>query len=263
MKIPSLTKELKIPFYLSLALHAIIIVFVFAVFSIPTEVKNVAMQPGNPAPSQPIVQAITINSADVQQEMKRIQDQAMARKAAQQAAQQKLAQQQAQLREQQQRAAAAMAALKSQQAALAKAQAAEQQKLAQQQAQAKRQQAEQALQAQADAEQKSLAAARAKQVASTVDKYNALILNAIYPNFIVNPKQKDLSTDVLISVAPDGTVLNVSVQQTSGVTVFDRAAVSAVYKSSPLPVPKDPQAFAVFKQFKLTLKPINIVNTGN
>jgi colicin import membrane protein len=48
------------------------------------------------------------------------------------------------------------------------------------------------------------------------------------------------------------------VQKSSGIAAFDNSAVAAVYKSSPLPVPKDPQAFGVFRSFKLTLKPENI-----
>jgi colicin import membrane protein len=107
-------------------------------------------------------------------------------------------------------------------------------------------------------QQQALAAGRAKRINLEVSKYNSLILNAIYPNWIVNDKQKNLSTDLLINLAANGTVLNVTVQKSSGLASFDRAAVAAVYKSSPLPVPKDPQAFAVFKEFKLTLKPENI-----
>lgn len=257
-------KRFTTPFLLAVLLHVVIFIFVFFTLSFPNQPTSMP----SPAPEQQhIVKAVTVNQAQVDQEMARIKQEQQAAKVAQQAREQKLAQQRAEAQRQQERAAKALAALKAEQARLAQQkqqQAAQEQKLAQQKAQQqklqKQQQAQQELQQKLQAEQQELAAANAKRVAGEVNKYNALILNAIYPNWIVNDKQKNLSTDLLISLAPDGSVLNVTVAQGSGSANFDRSAVAAVYKSSPLPVPKDPQAFAQFRQFRLTLKPENIVS---
>jgi colicin import membrane protein len=275
-------------FLYALLLHLAIIFLVFFSVHFSSTPMSAASAPSeNPTK---IVEAVAVNQTQVQQEVQKIQQERAAK--AQQAVEQErqLQQQQAALKQQQQVAAKAKAALaaqqtalKQQQAALAKAQQqqadkaaalqAQQQAVAKAAAVAKAQQqsqqqaAQQALQQklqqdQADtqaAAQAAQATAQAKQqaaqMAGTVNKYNALILAAIHPNWIISDKQKDLSTDVLISLAPDGSVLSVQVQKSSGSTAFDNSAVAAVYKSSPLPVPSDPQAFAVFRQFKLTLHP--------
>lgn len=264
-------KRFLTPFLFAVLLHVVVFIFIFFTLSFPSSTPT--MPSAAPQPNANVVKAITVNQAQVDQEVARIQKEQQAQKAAQQAREQRVVQQQAEARRQQDRAAKALAAVKAEQAHLAqqKQQAAQQalenqkqqEKLAQQKAQqqklVKQQEAQQELQQKLQAEQQELAAANAKRVAGIVNKYNALILNAIYPNWIVNDKQKNLSTDLLINVAPDGSVLNVTVAQSSGSANFDRSAVAAVYKSSPLPVPKDPQAFAEFRQFRLTLKPENIL----
>ena len=129
------------------------------------------------------------------------------------------------------------------------------------QAELRKQQAEKELQAKLAAEQKAREAAiHAKAIKSLVMKYTQLIRNAISPNWIILDKKKNISTDVLINLAKDGTVLNVTVVRSSGSAAFDRSAVTAVYKSSPLPVPKDPQALAQLRQFKLTMDPHDLSN---
>ncbi|MSP52793.1 MAG: cell envelope integrity protein TolA [Gammaproteobacteria bacterium] len=261
-------KRFLTPFLFAILLHVVVFIFIF--FSISFSSQPTSMP--SAAPEQiNIVKAVTVNQAQVDQEIAHLQQQQAAAKAAQQAREQQAAQQRLEAKRETERAAKALAAVKAEKALLAqqKQQAAQQQqKLAQQKAQQdqenlkrqKQQAAQQELQQKLQAEQQELAAANAKRVAGLVNKYNALILNAIYPNWIVNDKQKNLSTDLLINLASDGSVLNVTVAQSSGSANFDRSAVAAVYKSSPLPVPQDPQAFAEFKQFRLTLKPDNIVS---
>ena len=257
-------KRFMTPFLLAVLLHVVLFIFVFFTISFPS---HPTLMPSAAPEQVNVVKAVTVNQAQVDQEMARIQQQNDAAKAAQRAQEQRAVQQRAEAKRQQDRAEKALAAVKAEQARLTQQkqqQAAQQQKLAQQKAQQQKQQKQQAaqqeLQQKLQAEQQELAAANAKRVAGEVNKYNALILNAIYPNWIVNDKQKNLSTDLLINLAPDGSVLNVTVATSSGSANFDRSAVAAVYKSSPLPVPKDPQAFAQFRQFRLTLKPDNIVS---
>ena len=58
---------------------------------------------------------------------------------------------------------------------------------------------------------------------------------------------KALRCQFLIRLAPGGVVLDVVLQQGSGNAAFDRSAQTAIYKASPLPVPKDS---ALFDQFQ-------------
>jgi len=266
------------PFLFAILLHVIVFVFVFFAFNSapkPQPTANVAKHK-----SIHIVNAVAVNQTEVAQEVQRLKQQQQQRLARHKAEQRKLYQQKLALQQQRQRAEKAQRALKleavrlrerrqalaNQQAKLKKQQAVRAAQLKKQQAakQAllKKQQAEKALQAKLAAERKAEAAARAKRLNSLVDKYTALILNAIYPNWIVSSNQKQLSMDVLINLAANGTVLNVRIERSSGSAVFDRSAVAAIYKSSPLPVPKDPQALAVFHQLRLTMQPEDIVNKG-
>lgn len=89
-----------------------------------------------------------------------------------------------------------------------------------------------------------------------VDKYKALILQAIEQNWILPPEvNQPLCAELLIHLAPDGTVLEVSVSHTSGNAKFDQSALLAVQKASPLPVPDDFQTFQMFRELRLSVKP--------
>lgn len=93
-----------------------------------------------------------------------------------------------------------------------------------------------------------------------VNKYTALITQAIGENWNVPPLvNKSLETVLLIRLSPDGMVLDVKVSKSSGDAALDSSARIAVLKSSPLPVPEKAKDFEVFKQFSLTVSPKNIV----
>jgi len=110
------------------------------------------------------------------------------------------------------------------------------------------------------AEQNHRNALHAAQVQGTIDRYQALILQSISQNWMIPPGiDKQLSCTLNIQLAPDGSVLNVSLSQSSGNVLLDRSAVAAVYKSSPLPVPKDSDAFETFRNFDLLVKPEDIL----
>ncbi|MBN1684012.1 MAG: cell envelope integrity protein TolA [Gammaproteobacteria bacterium] len=97
----------------------------------------------------------------------------------------------------------------------------------------------------------------AEQQAQTIlDKYKTMILNTIGQHWIM-PKNvnKNLSTQLLIHLAPGGMVLNVDVIKSSGDSVLDRSVITAIWKSSPLPVPNDPLMFDQFRLLHLTVKP--------
>lgn len=125
----------------------------------------------------------------------------------------------------------------------------DQQKLLQQQLAQEQQQLSQA----------AASAARDKAWQTEIDKYKALIVQAIGQNWIVpEGTDKNLSCQLLIQVAPGGAVLNVQIAQSSGNDGLDTSAINAVYKASPLPVPADPQLFDKFRQLRLTVRPENI-----
>lgn len=106
--------------------------------------------------------------------------------------------------------------------------------------------------AQANAEQ-------AASMAGEINKYKALILNAISRQWIF-PDNVDpnLSSKFRIRLAPDGMVLEVSLLKSSGDSILDRSAQTAIYKASPLPVPHDPATFNQFRDINLTVRPTQI-----
>lgn len=123
---------------------------------------------------------------------------------------------------------------------------------------------EKSLQQQLLQEQKRLASVMSQQTRGVVDKYKALILQTISQNWIIpNNVDKHLTAQLLIRVAPGGLVLDVQLIKSSGDETLDRSARAAVFKSSPLPVPTDTEAFAAFKQFVLKVKPENVMSTDN
>lgn len=124
-----------------------------------------------------------------------------------------------------------------------------------------------AVQAKADLLQKQQAAAaqqaisdaaNAARVAGEVDKYKAMIINAISQQWIL-PQNVDssMSSQFRIRLAPNGSVLEVSLIRSSGDPILDRSAQSAIYKASPLPVPNDPTTFNLFRDISLTVRPTN------
>ena len=99
-------------------------------------------------------------------------------------------------------------------------------------------------------------AERQARIAGVVDKYKALIVNAIGRNWIL-PENVDstLSSQFRIRLAPDGAVLEVTLTRSSGDSLLDRSAQTAIYKASPLPVPTDAETFNMFRDISLTVRP--------
>jgi colicin import membrane protein len=102
-------------------------------------------------------------------------------------------------------------------------------------------------------------AAKRARIAGEVDRYKAMIVNAISRRWIL-PDNVDsgLSSKFRIRLAPDGEVLEVSLIRSSGDPVLDRSAQTAIYKASPLPVPTDPDTFNLFRDISLTVRPENV-----
>lgn len=101
---------------------------------------------------------------------------------------------------------------------------------------------------------------RAEQarIAGVVDKYKALILNAISQKWILPENANStMYSQFRIRLAPSGVVLDVSLIRSSGDAVLDRSAKDAIYKASPLPVPTDTKSFNLFRDISLTVRPGN------
>ncbi len=96
-----------------------------------------------------------------------------------------------------------------------------------------------------------------------VNKYAALIKQAIESHWLLPPDiNKKLSCELMIRLAPNGTVLDVQITRSSGDPALDRSARAAVMKASPLPVPTEHKAFLSFREFALKVKPENILANG-
>jgi colicin import membrane protein len=123
-----------------------------------------------------------------------------------------------------------------------------------------REQAEKSLRQQLLDEEIKFQAQESRAAEGVVNQYKALILQAISEHWII-PTQtnKKLTCELMIHLAPGGTVLTVQVIRTSGDVPLDNSARAAVLKASPLPVPKEPQLFASFRQFVLKVKPENVL----
>lgn len=162
-----------------------------------------------------------------------------------------------------------LANLKQQQIQLQKQQAQEKQRLTEslqkQQKEDAAAKAERALVAQEEARRKAQQIAqqqaaqeqqRSAQMSGEVNKYKALIIQAISQHWIL-PDHVDpqLFSQFRIQLAPTGKVLSVSLIKSSGDPVLDRSAQAAIYKASPLPVPSDSKVFNLFRDISLTVRP--------
>ena len=121
-----------------------------------------------------------------------------------------------------------------------------------------REQAEHEAKAKADAQAKANAAREAalqRELASeeegeaiqrsgVVDEYRALLVQTIERNWIRPPSAKSgLECTLDVTQAPGGSVLNVTIGACNGDQAVRESVANAVYRSSPLPAPRDPRAF--------------------
>lgn len=118
-----------------------------------------------------------------------------------------------------------------------------------------------ALQKQIAAKQAVITQQRSQAIHGIVDQYKGLILEAISKQWLVPlGVEPTLSCRLMISLGSHGQVQNVLLLKSSGNALLDQSAIAAVYKASPLPLPSDAEAAALFKQFSLTLKPEQVLD---
>lgn len=100
--------------------------------------------------------------------------------------------------------------------------------------------------------------AGAAHVQGELDKYKALIIQAISQHWLIpDDVRPDLSCELLIKVDPSGEVLSVEIARSSGDVALDRSARAAVFKAGLLPVPKEAEVFDRFRELRLTVRPEN------
>ncbi|MCB1827256.1 MAG: cell envelope integrity protein TolA, partial [Coxiellaceae bacterium] len=120
------------------------------------------------------------------------------------------------------------------------------------------------MQQQLSAEKSQLAKAKALQVRGEIDRYKAGILRAIGQKWVVpGGANKELSSVYQIHLGPGGVVIDVELLRSSGNAALDRSAKVAIFKASPLPVPKDPALFDNFRELRLTVSPKTVVKENN
>lgn len=114
---------------------------------------------------------------------------------------------------------------------------------------------------QAQQERMRINSEREQKAQGVVDKYKALVLQAIGEHWLIpNGVDKKLATELVIYLAPGGAVLDTEIYKSSGNVALDNSARAAVFKASPLPVPTDAEGFKFFRRFVLVFRPMYFQN---
>ena len=99
-----------------------------------------------------------------------------------------------------------------------------------------------------EAMRKQLEREQRQQDNKTLQNIVAEIYQVVTGNFNKTGLPKGLECVLSVQTIPGGEVISVTVNKSSGNEVFDRRAVTAVEKASPLPLPADP---AIFDRLRL------------
>lgn len=107
-----------------------------------------------------------------------------------------------------------------------------------------------------DEEQQRQQTALAARAASLAGQYKELIRQKVSRNWIKPPGvTTGLQCVVRVRLVLSGEVIQATVVQSSGNTVFDRSVENAVYKSAPLPIPKEQDLFEFFREIEFKFIP--------
>ena len=66
-----------------------------------------------------------------------------------------------------------------------------------------------------------------------------------------------LKVVLVVKVAPSGEVLDVIIRRSSGNFIYDRSVQNAILKTSPLPIPQNPQYYPHYREFVFNFSPPN------
>lgn len=90
---------------------------------------------------------------------------------------------------------------------------------------------------------------------SEVDKFKAEFAAAIEDNRILSAVfTGDMRCKVRIRLLPDGSILNVSVMQSSGNSAYDDMSIKAVYKTAPFSMPDDKELYEQLRDIVLSFR---------
>ena len=100
-----------------------------------------------------------------------------------------------------------------------------------------------------------------QQTIAVIKKYSDRIESSISNNFISTNEDiaKNLSCKVKIFLSPSGEVIKTQLIKSSGDQYFDKRAILAIKKSSPLPVPDDKKIFNKMSEIILNCKPQTLI----
>ncbi len=106
------------------------------------------------------------------------------------------------------------------------------------------------------AEQERLRAQRDSAMQRMIDEYGLYIKEKVQRSWI-RPTGSSASLSCVINVRliPGGEVVDVKIVRSSGNAAFDRSVEAAVFKASPLPVPKDPEVMEKFRSITFEFNP--------
>ncbi len=123
-------------------------------------------------------------------------------------------------------------------------------------------QAEKARQ-EANAKQKEQQARESHQLTASqqkeLDKYLSLITSQIQQHWRITDAHIGIKCKLEIQLGPQGDVLSVKLVSGSGDKTLDHAAIAAVYKASPLPMPEKADLAVQLKKFRLNFKPSRVI----
>lgn len=133
---------------------------------------------------------------------------------------------------------------------------ARQQKIAEEKKIAERNRREKEL---ADAMNAEETAEQASKDQELINRISNNIKRSIESNFNKVGLPDDLECELRVRLVPGGDVIDVTIAKSSGHDIFDRRAVNATQKASPLPVPDDVETFERLdlREIKLYFKPTN------
>lgn len=111
----------------------------------------------------------------------------------------------------------------------------------------------------ADAMNAEETAKQASKDQELINRISNNIKRSIESNFNKVGLPDDLECELRVRLVPGGDVIDVTIAKSSGHDIFDRRAVNATQKASPLPVPDDVETFERLdlREIKLYFKPTN------
>jgi len=113
------------------------------------------------------------------------------------------------------------------------------------------------------AEEQALQSQEGERVTTEVGRYQALIMQKIRQNWSVQGSfRPNIQGKLRVRLAPGGAVIDVQVMKSSGDEVFDRSAINAAYRASPLPVSGDQKVFNELRDIIWTYKQADMLSSN-